>query len=180
MKTIDVAGSWKITRGFVKNEADRAKLVEAAGIPMRDIRTGEVPTMRKGEALAVLSVGDLGEDRFEIAERVAVIRAAGATVIEFPALRVAGDGVQMLNDALSRKHGAARKMTPELASAMAKARETAKRKGRMPKAQAIKIWRASRYKSFVDALAHMPGWNKMSAYNELGPRNTGAGRPRKS
>lgn len=36
------------------------------------------------------------------------------------------------------------------------------------------------WKTAPDALAHMPGWNKMSAYNELGPRNTGTGRPRKS
>ena len=179
MKKIDVSGQWKIARGFVANEAERAALAEAAGIPSKDVRTGDVPAMREGEALAVLRLGDLGKDRFEIAERVGVIRKVGANVIEFPSKRVAGDGVEMLNDALSRKHGAERGMTPEKAKAMAKAREAAKRKGRMPKTQALKIWRASRYKSYFDALAHMPGWNKMSAYNELGPRNTGAGRPRK-
>lgn len=180
MKIIDVPGNWKITRGYVANEADRAKLAEAAGIAVGLIRTGEVPVMRSGEALAVLSVKDLGLTRQIIAAQVGAIRKVGANVIEFPSGRVAGDGVEMLNDALRVKHGEDHGMTPEIASERAKAREKAKRKGRMPKVQALKIWRASRYKRFEDALKHMPGWNKMSAYNELGPRNTGTGRPKKS
>ncbi len=180
MKTIDVFGKLKMTRGFVATEADRAKLAEASGLAVREIRVGEIPSMRKDEALAVLGLHDLGKTRFEIAEAVAKIRAAGAHVIEYPSGRLAGDGVGMLNDALSRHHGKARGMTPERAAEMAKAREAAKRKGRMPKAQAIKFWRASRYKSYFDALKHMTGWNKMSAYKELGPRNTGTGRPRKT
>ena len=180
MKTIDVFGRLKMTRGFVASEADRAKLAQASGLALHEIRTGEIPNMRKDEALAVLGLQDLGKTRFEIAEAVAKIRAAGAHVIEYPSGRIAGDGVGMLNDALSRHHGAQRGMTPERAAEMAKSREAAKRKGRMPKTQAIKIWRASRYKSYFDALKHMPGWNKMSAYKELGPRNTGTGRPRKS
>lgn len=169
-----------MVRGFVANETDRQALAEASGIGVRNIRVGEIPKMREGEALAVLSLADLGSSRFDIAEAVQSIRDAGATVVEFPSKREAGDGVSMLNDALSRIHGKQHKMTPEIAKVMAKARIEERRKGRMPKVQALKIWRASRYKSFVDALAHMPGWNKMSAYKELGPRNTGTGRPRKS
>jgi hypothetical protein len=179
----------KIKRGYAATKADREALARDAELPVASIRCAEVKgeafpkpewKMRAGELLAVRSLADLGADRWAIAAAVELIRAQGADVIEVPAGRVAGAGVAMLNDALSRIHGKARRMTPEEARAMAKAREAAKRKGRMAEKQALKIWRSSRYRSFEDALKHMPGWSKRTAYDLLGPRNTGTGRPRKS
>lgn len=175
-------------RGYVAKAAERSALAAASGLPLRAIRCGETKgegfpapswAMRKGEGLAVLRAADLGVDRWSIAEAVAWVQAQGAEVIELPAKRAAGDGVAMLHDALKYHHAAVRGMTPEEASAKAKARELAKRKDRMPKAQALKIWRASRYTKFQDALAKMPGWSKRTAYQELGPRNAGTGRPPK-
>lgn len=185
----DVTGKAKIVRGYAATKEGRAALAKDAGLPLSSIRCAEIEkeafpnptwTMRKGELLAVRSLADLGADRWAIADAVELIRAQGADVIEVPAGRVAGAGVAMLNDALSRIHGKQRRMTPEEAKAKADARHKERLAARMPKAQAIKFWRASRYKSYQDALKRMPGWNKMSAYNELGPRNTGTGRPRKS
>jgi hypothetical protein len=182
-------GKPNIARGYAATKADREALARDAGLPVASIRCAEVekeafpqPTwgLRKGKLLAVRSIADLGADRWAIADAVEWVRAFGADVIEVPVGRVAGAGVAMLNDALSRIHGKQRKMTSEEAKAKAEARHAEKRKARMPKAQVIKIWRASRYKRYEDALKHMPGWNKMSAYKELGPRNTGTGRPRKS
>lgn len=179
----------KITRGYVTNPEDRAALARDAKLRVQDIRCAAVKgeafpspgwSLRKGELLAVRSLVDLGGDRWAIADAVEWVRAFGADVIEVPAGRVAGAGVAMLNDALSRIHGKQHRLTPEDAKAKADARHKARLADRMPKAQVIKIWRASRYKRYEDALKHMPGWNKMSAYKELGPRNTGTGRPRKS
>lgn len=185
----DAHGKPKIGRGYAATKADRAALAKDAGLKVGDVRCAEIDgeafpnpawKMRNGELLAVRSLADLGSDRWSIAEAVEWVRSFGADVIEVPAGRIAGAGAAMLNDALSRIHGKQRRMTPEEAKAKADARHKAKRDARMPKAQAIKIWRASRYKRYEDALRYMPGWNKMSAYKEIGPRNTGTGRPRKS
>lgn len=179
----------EIKRGYVTSPDQRAALAKDAGLRVEDIRCATVAgeafpdpkwRVRKDELLAVRSLADLGGDRWAIAEAVEWVRAQGGDVIEVPAGRVAGAGVAMFNDALSRIHGKQRKMTPDRAKEMAEARHKATRADRIPKAKAVLIWRASRYKSYQDALKHMPGWNKMSAYNELGPRNTGSGRPRKS
>lgn len=188
-KSINVPGNWNIVRGYVAKAADRAALASASGLPLRAIRCGETAgegfpspswSLRKGEGLAVLRAADLGVDRWSIADAVAWVQSQGAEVIEVPTGRAAGDGVAMLHDALKYHHAAARGMTPEEARARAAARELAKRKDRIPKAQALKIWRSSRYTKFQDALAKMPGWSKRTAYGELGPRNAGTGRPRKS
>ena len=182
-------GKPNIARGYAATKADRETLARDAGLPVASVRCAEVEkeafpqptwTMRKGELLAVRSIAVLGTDRWAIADAVEWVRAQGADVIEVPAGRVAGAGVAMLNDALSRIHGKQHRLTPEDAKAKADARHRARLADRMPKVQALKIWRASRYKRFEDALKHMPGWNKMSAYKELGPRNTGTGRPKKS
>lgn len=179
----------KITRGYVTKPEDRAALAADAKLAMKDIRCATVKAdafpspgwrMRPGELLAVRSLAVLGDDRWSIAEAVEWVRAQGADVIEVPAGRVAGAGVAMLNDALSRIHGKQRRMTPEDAKAMAEARHAAKRKGRMPIEEATAIWRSARFKKYEDALAKMPGWNKVSAYKEIGPRIVGTGRPRKS
>jgi hypothetical protein len=179
----------KIARGYAAKKEDRAALAKDAGIPVSSVRCAEIEkeafpnptwTMRKGELLAVRSLADLGVDRWQIAEAVEFIRAQGADVIEVPAGRVAGAGVAMLNEALSRIHGKQRRMTPEEAKAKAEARHAARLKNRMKPEDAIKFWRASRYKRYQDALKHMTGWTKQEAYDKLGPRNTGAGRPRKS
>lgn len=181
-------GKWKITRGYVAKAADRAKLAELSGLPVSAIRCGEVKGeafpepdwgLRSGEGLAVLRAADLGLDRRTIPAAVQWVQDQGAEVIEFPSMREAGAGVAMLADALRYLHGAARGMTPEEAQAKAKVREQVRRKGRMPKVQALKIWRSARYRKFEDALAKMPGWSKRTAYDELGPRNTGSGRPKK-
>lgn len=182
-------GNWKILRGYVAKEADRAELAQLTGLPLKSIRCGEKPgealpdpqwTIRAGEGLAILRAADLGHDRHTIPAAVKWVQDRGGEVIEFPSRREAGAGVAMLSDALRYLHGAARGMTPEEAQAKAKAREKVKRQGRMPKVQALKIWRSARYKKFQDALDRMPGWSKRTAYDELGPRNTGTGRPRKS
>jgi len=78
------------------------------------------------------------------------------------------------------RSGRVRSLGSEAASAMAEARHAAKRKGRMPIEEATAIWRSARFKKYEDALAKMPGWNKVSAYKEIGPRIVGTGRPRKS
>lgn len=71
------------------------------------------------------------------------------------------------------------KLTSEQAKAMADQRHKARKDARMPIEQAQVIWRSSRYKRYQDAIAKMPGWTKQAAYDEIGPRTTGAGRPRK-
>jgi hypothetical protein len=187
-KTDNASGKPKIVRGYAATKAGRAALAKDAGLPVSAIRCAEIEkeafpnpawTMREGELLAVRSLSDLGYDRWAIAEAVEFIRAQGADVIEVPAGRIAGAGVAMLNDALSRIHGKQRRMTPEEAKAMAEARHAARLADRMPAEEAKKFWFASRYKRYQDALKKMTGWTKQAAYSELGPRNTGAGRPRK-
>jgi hypothetical protein len=186
---MDAARNMKIARGYVTAPEDKEALAKDAKLPVKDIRCATVKgeafpkpkwRMRKGELLAVCSLTVLGDDRWTIAEAVEWIRGQGADVIEVPAGRVAGAGVAMLNDALSRIHGKQRRMTPEDAKARARARHEAKRKGRMPVEEATVIWRSARYKRWQDAIAKMRGWTKEAAYKEIGPRTVGTGRPKKS
>ena len=185
----------KFARGYVASAADQSALMKATGLSKLHVKCGDIPgeaisnpiwALRPGELLAVNSVRDFAEARTvtqahsQIAAAIEWVQSQGAEVYEISSgeRTGTGKGAQMISRALSKIHGAVRMIDPVAMQAKAAKGRT---KNRMPKAEAKRIWRdIRRYPRWQDAIAAMPGWNKVSAYDQLGKRGGTAGRPRKS
>ena len=184
----------KFARAYVAKAADQHAMMKAADLPKQHVKCGDVAgqniaapdwTLRPGELLAVNSVRDLTDAisitaaHGEIAAAIEWVQSQGAEVYELSSGERTGKGkgAQMVSRALSRMHGAVRMKD---AQAMQANSVKARLKGRMPKAEAKRIWRdIRRHVRWQDAIIEMTGWNKASAYKELGKRGGSAGRPPK-
>lgn len=127
--------------------------------------------MRRGEFLGVVDgYRAFGKTHREIAAALDPIHKIGATVIDVETGQNSRDhGHKMFSDALSPPKPSAEHM-----QMMSKA--AAKRlKGRMPKAEALVIWRNPKL-STSEAIDLMKGWKQATAYNQLGKRFAITGR----
>ena len=159
----------------------------AAGVAQRTIyRDDEWPacvkSLRPGDRL-VLGGGlrVLGDNREEIADRVAEVRGRKAVVMDAETGRTAADdGAELMSEAIARLRGEKIMPDAERARDMQRASTRAKVKGRMPKREALAIWRDVS-KTVPEALKLMRDWTQASAYREFGPRGIPAGpRPGKN
>lgn len=181
----DANGKPKIARAYVATADQRETIAKTVGLKMSAVRCAEMSgenihdagwTLRKGELLAVFGLEAFGKDRHQIAAAVAWVQGQGADVFEIASGEVAGNGVLMMNRALTRIHGEGRMAKAhEMQRASAKARTI----NRMPEDEARQHWANIRLK-IPQALAKMPGWNRQSAYNTFGKRGIAPGRPKKN
>jgi hypothetical protein len=161
----------KITRGYARTEHDALRL-QAKGVPESAIYRADKGQrldrfrLRKGEYLGVVDgLCAFGEGKKTIGDAVKLIHSWGAIIIDAETeMESRQDGVEMFRIALGPKIGKLR--ARELQALAAQAR---KDDGRMPKRQALAIWRDPRYKTIQEALFVM-GWPQATAYAVLGPR----------
>lgn len=169
------AATITITRGYAATKADKERLA-AAGIKTiyraYDGETLDRFKMRKGEYLGVVDgLRAFGEGRREMAAAVKLVHSWGATVIDAETgLCSRRDGVEMLHRALSPKGPSA-----EFAAQMQALAVRERVKGRMPKREALILWRNPRL-STKEAIELMTKWSQSAAYNQLGKRDVPAGR----
>lgn len=164
----------EISRGYAASAADEKRL-KAAGIKtIYAGYSGEVPgkfKMRRGELLGVVNgLRAFGDGRREMNAAVKLVHSWGAAIIDIETgLRSDRDGVEMLHLALSPRRPSA--VYQDMAAKAARVRV----KGRMPKREALIIWRDPKL-SVAEALDLMTKWTQGSAYRQLGPRGVPAGR----
>ena len=163
-----------IARGYAANVADEKRL-RAWGV--KTIYRGDKGEildrfrMRKGELLgAVNGLRAFGEARRGIVDAVKMVHGWGAAVIDAETgLRSDKDGVEMLSQALAPRR-------PSDDYRKAQAAGVANRvKGRMPKREALMIWRNPKF-SVREAIELMTKWSQATAYKQLGKRDVPAGR----
>lgn len=168
----------KINRAYVATKAEIEPMMKASGLRREHVKCGEVPgehisapvwKMRKGELLGVFDLSAFGDKRGQMAAGVALVQSFGADVCEVETGAIAGRGVEMLNRALAKVHGRARK-TKERASDMAKASKEKRREGWMPRDEARRIWGNRAKYTEQQALFNMTGWPRSTAFSVFGPR----------
>lgn len=170
------------TRAYARNTREEAILVQSGMTPgaiYLEGRHGETLgriRMRAGELLATVGgLRPLGGNRRDIVAAVTGLHAMGAAVLDIASgQRSDRDGVVMLDAALRAIRGES-VMPPGKAQDMAHRSARARTAGRMPKREALAIWRDARL-TIGQAIERMPGWSARTAYNLLGPRGLPTGR----
>lgn len=174
----------KIARAYVAKSGEREAMAEAIGLKIVNVKAGDVVgdhisdpgwTLRRGELLAVFGLEAFGSKRQEIAAAVEWVQGQGADVYEIASGAVAGKGVAMLNQALSRIHGKDRIKSADHARAMQRKAAENRLGPRMPDEEALQHWNNPRFTS-KQAIAKMTGWALSSAYKLLGKRQRTPGR----
>ncbi len=173
-------------------KAQRKMLEEHGAVPIYDAKTHTIDQMivqlRKGDEVAVTSLGRLATTRAGLRYALDAIRAKGCVVVELASGRrtsCAAEAAQMALDAADELSMDARGTSPELGrkwgavgGRLARLRvEREMAEARMPKAEAKNIWRNPLLTN-AQALAQMPGWTQASAYRRLKSRKLAKGRPR--
>jgi len=175
----------KITRAYVAKSDEREAMASAVGIKIINVKAADVVneniaapvwTLRAGELLAVFGLEAFGRTRQEIAAAVAWVQGQGADVYEIASDAVAGKGVAMLNQALSRIHGKDRIKSGAAAKEMQRASVAKRTAARMSEDEAREHWMNPRLTS-KQAIAKMTGWAHSSAYKVFGKRQRTPGRP---
>lgn len=171
-------------RGYARNSADQRRLVQA-GLKDREIyREGQGREsfgnwkLRRGDTLlTVHGLRAFGDTRKAMREAVDLVQSWGAEIEDVETGdRTDAKGAQMLDDALARIHGERRIVSPSRAREMQAASVKKRVKGRMPKREALKIWRNADL-TIGEAVAAMgPGWSAGTAYRQLGVRGVPTGR----
>lgn len=141
---------------------------------------------RRGEVLGVYGgLRALGEKRSDVVAAVEMFREKGIVILDIlTGERSDVDGVAMLSKAWKTFNAEVRVPDLEKASAYGKLGgrvkgEKAKEK-RMKEAEAGRIWMNKKlHRSVSEALEHMPGWSRASAYTHLGDRDDVSGRRKK-
>lgn len=164
-----------IARGFARNDSDETRLKQAGIRVIYRADRGEGLgrfKLRPGEFLGVVDgLRALGDGRRQMRDAIKLVHSWQAAVIDAETkLRSDRDGVEMLHKALSPKGPSA-----EFAAEM-QARSVRERvKGRMPKREALILWRNPKL-STAEAIELMTKWSQSAAYNQLGRRDVPAGR----
>lgn len=176
MKDIKATG---IAKGFARGLSDEKRL-RAAGIITAIYRAdqGQLPgnrqgqfKMRRGELLGVVDgLRAFGEAKRDMVAAEKLIHGWGAAVIDAETgLRSDRNGIEMLALALGPNRPSAEFKSMQAASVCERV------KGRMPKREALVIWRNPKL-SVSEAIELMPKWTQSTAYKQLGPRGVPAGR----
>lgn len=161
-------------RGYARNAADEKRLRDAGVKTIYRADKGETPgrfKMRKGELLGVVDgLRAFGEARRDLIAAERMIHGWGAVIADVETgLRSDRNGIEMMARALGPNRPSA-----EFKEMQAKSvRERVK--GRMPKREALAIWRNPKL-SVREAIELMKGWTQTTAYNQLGKRDVPAGR----
>lgn len=180
-------------RGVIRHSkaftaASQEKVLRAAGV--KQIYTDQLPhaiaSLRKGEGLYVDGLRALGENQTRIVAELEKIHAKGGHVVDASTGRKTGlEGAVLMAEAVAAlsnerrgHHDAAR--LHGLAGAKASAK--AKRKGRMPKSEAVIIWRDIALQNYeaLDKInaddAYPRKWTMPTLYKNLGKRGAYVGR----
>lgn len=136
----------------------------------------------------VTTMGRLGGTRQAIAAAVKRIHGAGSYVLEIVTGRRSDDLEAlpiMMADAADELSGVRQHRFDSAKGKAARAQQLSVPFDRLPKSQALVIWRdVENYPTADDALAAMPGWAKRTAYLRLREREPNnprrGGRPRKA
>ena len=139
--------------------------------------------LRSGAELWVTALDRVATRHRKLRLVVEAVHKRGCVIVEADTGRRSDNRDQcmaMIFDAISR--GMSEERTATLVKAARKSgevRSLAAFARRMPIKQAKQIWTNNGNWSGRECLAHMPGWTQTAAYEELGTRKLGKGRPRK-
>jgi hypothetical protein len=163
-----------ISRGYARGAKDEARLRAAGVKTIYRSDKGEAPgkfKMRKGEYLGVVDgLRAFGEAKGTIIAAVELVHSWGATIIDAETkLCSRRDGAKMMGQALGPNRPSAEFKSMQAASVRERV------KGRMPKREALIIWRNPKL-SVSEAIELMTKWKQATAYNVLGKRDVPAGR----
>ena len=179
-------------RGYVRpsGRVGRAKQVAEMGRHLIEVVYVEgneetaddaIRSLREGDELCVTTLDRLAAKRSEIMSRVEAVHSRGAVVVELLSGRRS-------NDAKALPHMVAEAFEMLLRDNRYQTRKYGKKTGkkggrpkvdRMPKDQALVIWRSAVYEKPEDAIVHMPGWSVRTAFRLLKGRGLRVGRPKK-
>lgn len=141
--------------------------------------------LRKGDTLCIVGgLSIFGRTRHEMRAAVDLVQSWGAEIEDIETgQRTDAKGAQLLDDGQTTVHAKARGMRAAKAAAMQAAsvasRNKKGRKERMPKREAMKVWREVG-PTIEEKLARMPGWSQARAYRELKATGVPSGRRPKS
>lgn len=170
--------------GYARNEREETILIRAGMSPRYVYLEGResetlseaIRALRSGGLVAV--VGGLrafGDKRGAIMASLAEVHNRGGVVLDIDTgLRSDRNGAEMLDGALRKITGQSR-MPPGKAEAMAAKSARVRRKGRMPKREALVFWRDPALTA-RQAIELMTGWQLRTAYDHLGSRGLPSGR----
>lgn len=169
-------------RGYARNERERLILVDAGlsddhiYMEGRGSEALDRIRMRQGELLGTVGgLRALGDSRRDIVAAVQHFHEMGAAIIDVMTGRRSDQhGAEMLDRALTRLRGEL--VMPEGKAAAMQARSVRARVGgRMPRRQALAIWRDPKL-TIGEAIKRMTGWSARTAYTLLGKRGLPSGR----
>jgi hypothetical protein len=179
----------RVSRHHPAAEQERAAVEWRADVVLRDGHGHETwdalvrKVARKGDLIGMTTLARIGSTRDDVQAGLAAAHAKGCVIEETRTGRRtdhAADAAQMAMDAASEITDDARRLSPKQARSNAAKRWNEKARERLAKVHASKIWHdTTTYRLIPDALRHMPGWTRSTAYRKLGERGTTlGGRPR--
>ena len=167
-------------RGYVKKVnghpvADQCEALAAAGLPDDAIYHDQTPvaalmSLREGDELCIAgSLRILAQNREAMREAVTTAHDAGAVIVDVTRDHRTGpgDGAQMMAEAIAEIAQDKRRGIDPRAAARARWGDIK----RLPVKEAHELWFSRAHRTAADALEHMPGWSRIAAYRQFGPRN---------
>lgn len=181
----------RVSRHHSLAEQERAAVDWRADVVLRDGDGHETwdalirKIARKGDLIGMTTLARIGTTRDDVQAGLAAAHAKDCVIEETRTGRRtdrAADAAQMALDAASEITDDARRLSPRQARSNAAKRWNDRARDRLAKVHASKIWHdTATYRLIPDALKHMPGWTRSTAYRRLGERGTTlGGRPRKT
>ncbi len=170
-------------KGYARNAGDEKRLL-AAGLPAKDIYREDSGAeqwgnwrLRTGEELWIVNgLLSFVTNRRAMMKALDTVEAWGAVIVDAETgLRSDKNGAKLLDLGLRKRHGEMA-MKPGQAEEMQEASVAARTKGRMPKRQALVLWRNPELKT-AQAIKRMKGWSRGTAYRAFGKRGVPSGRP---